>query len=266
MEMENNSINKDGMLSNFLLNAKREIIQYKRSLLLVLGSVFGLYILLGILLGYNHCGGGKTEFIISSIIMLTLGAVCASMAFGNLKTKEERIFSLMMPASEFSKFFLRWIAAVPVLFCLLVIAFYVEDIFRILTFMVFTPDYSDYPNYLQIMNPWNILLLGGSDEGKVVLSLALSTYFFTQAWYLLGAVMWPKLSFIKSFIALWVLQMAVGMLTTIIAGVFHIRLHHLISKADDIWWISGSMIVMSLGLYVLTYWRYKRTQVVYQLF
>lgn len=264
--MENNNVNKDSMLSDFMLNAKREIIQYKRSLLLVVGCILGSYILIGILMGYNHCGGGKTEFVTYSVIMLMFGAVCSSMAFSNLKTKEERIFSLMMPASEFSKFFLRWLAVVPILFGLLVVAFYVGDIFRILTFIVFTPDYSDYPNYLQIMNPQNILLLRGREEGDIVLSLVLATYFFTQAWYLLGAVIWPKLSFIKTFVALWVLQMGVGILCTIIGGIFHLRIQMFISSVNDIWWISGGMIATSLVLYALTYWRYKRTQVVYKLF
>lgn len=266
----NDRIAADGIIGNFMLEVRRSAIVNKRMLLIMLACIFGAYIVSGILLGINHAGGGKDEICLYSVYMILFGTVGASMIFSDLKQKEQRIDHIMVPASESSKFIIRWIFAVPVLFALLIAAFYVGDWSRMLAFMVTDANHADYPNYFHSPNPWSFWSLGygmRDNFGPIVFCMAIGSYFMNQSFYFLGAVMWPKFSFGKTLVAVLALQMLFGLIQSIFFKHFGLTIIYDESRAMSIMWsIFGVMVLLTIVCYVLAYIRYRRTQVVYHIF
>ncbi|MDE6095451.1 MAG: hypothetical protein K2G52_04620 [Muribaculaceae bacterium] len=262
-----NNQNNAGVSGNFLQNVRLELIQNRKQVLLCVLCVCALYILCGIYMGYNHCGGGKGETLIFALMAQLIALVFASLSFNDMKRKEMRIYSLMIPASTGAKFLTRWIAAVPALFILLVIGFYLGDLARIATFAVSDSSAAGFPEYMKVFNPWRVFYLDGDRDGLMFCCLVFSAYFFQQALYFLGAILWPKLSFVKTFAVIYVIQTVLGICLMIVhrLNVFSLTF------IDDyirtlLWSIFGILVVLTLGCYWLAYARYVRSQVVYKLF
>lgn len=269
--MENNDMNTSGVtMKNFMLEVRRSLLVNRKTLLIVLSAIFGTYILAGVLMGMYHYGGGKGEIIMYSFLMLLFGTVGASMIFSDLKTKEQRIDNLMVPASVFSKFLVRWIFAVPVLFLLFVAAYYIGDWIRILSFIVSHSDYSEFPNFLHTPDPWKFWSLENrtmDQFGPIVFCMALGSYFMNQSFYFLGAVMWPKFSFGKTLVSLTVLQTLFGIiLSSFLKNYAPVLMYDSDDAAVFLWSVFSGMVILTLACYILAYYRYRRTQVVYHIF
>ncbi len=260
-----NTNNSHVELGNFVKYVKFEFVQNRKPILLSVACIVAIYIFIGIFMGCKHKGGGEGETILFTIFAEFISCIVSSMAFANMKTKEERIFSLMVPASVEVKFLTRWLAIVPLLFGLLLAAFYIGDLARIAAFYFTSPDPMNFPNYLSVFNPWieyypRKEMLGGS-----LCSFLFTTYFFTQAFYFFGAVLWPKLSFIKTFAVLYVLQAIFGLFFLWIPKVVSFSLSY--EGAGNL--LRGSvviLIVLTLLIYYLTYLRLRKSQVVNKLF
>lgn len=249
-------------ISNYI---RLELNLNKKAILIGIAGVWMFYIFLGLLLGFNYSGGGKTEIIFFSLIAQIIACMVASFSFSVMKTKEKRIFHLMIPASVETKFMTRWTAIVPITFVVLLAGIYIGDFARILSFVATTENGWNYTNYTKVIDLWNFYLVGGDPDGKLVFCLAFGSYFFSQAMYFFGAILWPKLSFIKSFAAIYVIQTIVGLLLVMIKNMFDIHF-----TSEDLkpllWWMFGIMMTLTLILYYLSYLKYRRSQVVYKLF
>lgn len=258
------STQNKGIFSNFVIEIKKELTFNKKAISICLGGIFGTYIVLGAFLGYNHWGGGSDEIVVDLILALLFGTIIASWAFSDMKTKEERIFSLMTPSGVFSKFLIKWLTYIPVLFALLIAAIYIGDLARIAVFKISETDASLFPRYQEVINPWSFIIKSFEPYGGMMLCLAISIYFFYQAIYFLGAVVWPKLSFLKTFIAIEVIQTIVSILALVVFKIFHLRMH--LNDPELCWVWFAVNIILTFALYALTYYRYARSQVVYKLF
>ena len=89
-------VGNESFVENFWLNAKREIIDNRKFLLLGLACILGLYITTGAIMGYNGVGSGSSGVVIFTFYMMMFAFVGASVAFSDMKTKEERLYSLMV--------------------------------------------------------------------------------------------------------------------------------------------------------------------------
>lgn len=261
----NNQINivKSG---NFLNNVRLELVRNKKPLILGVSSIWGLYIIAGIFMGYNHTGGGGKETFIFAFMAQLIAIVVASLAFTDMKRKEERIYSLMIPASVNAKFITRWIGAVPLLFVLLVIGFYLGDFARISTFAISNAGWKDCPEYMKVFNPWIIFAAKGDlNDGVLACCIAFGSYFFSQSIYFFGAILWPKLSFIKTLASLYVIQTVLGIFLMLVHRFGSFSLSFL-DVRPLLWVMFAVLVVMTLVCYVLAYVRYSKSQVVYKLF
>lgn len=260
-----NTIYSEAKFGNFLKYVKFEFVQNRKPLLLSVVCIWAIYILIGILMGCRHNGGGEGETVMFSLCAQIISCIVASMAFVNMKTKEERIFSIMIPASVEVKYFTRWLAVVPVLFGILVVGFYLGDIARIAAFYFTSSDPMNYPNYMKIFNPWSEFKPTGVLNSGLLSGFLFATFFLTQAVYFFGAILWPKLSFIKTFAALYVLQTILGLALMWIFKAFSFTLS--LQVVDNLLWgIVVILIVITLLLYYLTYVWFRKSQVVYKLF
>ncbi len=259
---ENNIISSR---SNFITYIKFALLQNRKALLLSALSIWAIYIFMGVIMGYNMIGGGKGEIITFSLIAETIAAVGASFAFSNMKTKEQRIYDLMIPASIDAKYFTRWIAIVPGLFLILVAGFYLGDLARIASFSIFNPYITAPAEYGNIIDIWGFYTGYGYSDAMLIFCLAFGCYFMMQSIYLFGAILWPKLSFIKTFAAVYVIQTVLGLTVMMI----HKWISISFSIEDVIWllWcVFSVMVVITVLCYILAYYRYRNSQVVYKLF
>lgn len=258
-----NNINNGSSNGNFMKNVHLEFVRNKKTLLLCVLSIWALYIFAGFCMGWKGMGGGTAEIITFSIMAMFISTIVASMAFSNMKTKEQRIFSLMIPASVESKFFTRWIAVVPLLFIVLLSGFYLGDLARIGTRLMEGEALGS--NYMNIINPFCFYTGYGDPDGALICCLAFGSYFFNQSLYFLGAILWPKLSFLKTFAALYVLQTVCGFIFMFNYNSFALSFidGHGITT---LWIIASVMIMLTLTCYCLAYLKFKNSQVVYKLF
>ncbi|MBD5357104.1 MAG: hypothetical protein HDR88_08900 [Bacteroides sp.] len=208
--------------SNFMLTVKKEIIENRKALLFGIGSCWGLCILLGAFLGKFRMGGGMQEVFVFCFLFSIMSSIAGSLTFSNMKSKTGRISTLLLPASVVDKFLVRWLAVVPGLFVIMIIGFYIGDFSRIIMNWICGGNMDEH--YNKIINIWVLPSKIGGSESTLVSTLFISGYFFTQALYIFGAILWPKLSFIKTMFALWALQMIVGIVSMTLNHLFDFHL------------------------------------------
>lgn len=251
---------------NFSLTLKKEFIDNRKAILLETLGILGICITIGTFLGFNYSGGGIGELTFCSFLFLIIGCVTASMAFSNLKRKDTRIAALLVPDTMFDKFFIRWIAVVPVLLIILIIGFYFVEFSRIIVFKIVhsSANMPNYGDYCEILNPFKVLNLMNDPSGEPIVATFFTSYLFSQSFYILGSALWPKLSFIKTFAVLWVIQTIVS----IVLMSIHIELPDgfQIDGNTFFWCVSAGEAILSILIYFLAYMRFKNTQVIDKLF
>lgn len=251
---------------NFLSFAKKELIENRNLLILVCALTVGIYVLLGAFMGYIGEGGGTGEVFIFWIIAQILLCVVASMAFSSMRRKEGRIAELMIPATAFEKVSLRWIAAIPATFLLCVVGIYLGDWTRLLVYWATNGSVFHFETSAEPINPWVMFSIDATDKADAAMTfLFWSAFFLSQACYFFGAVLWPKYSILKTYVALWVIETMFGIAA--IAGVAQIEAITW-GKTEIITWMNIASVcacVLTVGLYVLTYWWYRRSTIISRL-
>lgn len=240
---------------------KKELLENKKTLITELIVAWGSCILLGSLLGLFGIGGGYAEVLAFYTLLQYIAFIYASLAFSPMKHKKGRISTLMLPASSEEKFFVRWFLAVPILILFLVAGFYLGDIFRIIVAWLSESRTND--NYYRILNIADIF----SYKHTFLTFLVISSYFFTQAIYFFGAILWPKLSFIKTFAAIYCVEMILGIALLLVFKFWFYDISFSESAIGNCCWSIGCIqIVLTLLLYWLSYYRFKTSSVIYHLF
>jgi hypothetical protein len=147
--------------------------------------------------------GSETDAMVSNSLnfFLAFGAICglalASNTFDTLKTRSSRLSVLMTPATPFEKFFSRWMISTIVYIVVFIILFMLADYTRVFIYRFIYPDATIIPASLKyLVITGSEYSLSGSSMGYKILS-----YFSFQSFFLLGSVIWPKNSFIKTLTA-----------------------------------------------------------------
>lgn len=258
--METNA-NNDRRINNFFLTVRKEAIDNRKHLLLRLVTLWGVFITMGGIWGYNHVDTGMPHFGILGFVALLFGAVVGAQTFSNMQTKTGRISALMLPASAADKFLVRWLAVVPLAFIALIAAFYLSELARILVALIHEGTID--ADYARPVNLYSMLTLYGEPGGWKFGFVCLASYFMGQAFYILGSALWPRHSFAKTFVVLWALQMLLGM---VVVPMRNIDLSFSFTGQDLAIWMGIGEIVLTIVLYYLAYLRFRRSQVVYKLF
>lgn len=251
------------MNNTFWMLLKKEATDNHKPILLGLIGIWGLFLLSGIFAGMIADVGLIVEipcFMILSSFVSTIGA---SLAFSSMKTKEGRISALMLPASRFEKFFVRWLATVPCLIIVIALGWLFGDLVRIGV---------ERMNNFEGPSFWSLLeqTLGRTGDSKMewnfFVTICITSFLVTQAFYFFGAILWPRLSFIKTMAALQILQLVL-VIFMLVTDLRPFNLNNIDETSDAfqiiIWIISA---VLCIGIYWLSYWWYSRSQVVYKLF
>lgn len=197
--------------SRLSLLARKNLVEDWRSILLSCAGLFGLLVLIGILVSHfcydeyvqpeNYSTFCNYRFFMwVLIIMFGVGAYVASIAFRTMKTAPAALSTLMVPASQFEKYALRWLVAVPLFLLLLFVAAYIADWIRV--------GYASAYYEMEVRPlPWGNILFDPEAAGyfKGFTSMGLLIYLCIQSFFLLGAIVWSRHSMLKTFVSCGVL-------------------------------------------------------------
>ena len=134
----------------------------------------------------------------------------------SMKNKTSRLSTLMTPSTPFEKFFSRWLISTIVFLVVFLIAFKLADYTRVMVYSLI------YPEVKEVILPVNLGDLVGSGKRWFLfnetyqLILVLSIYCFVQSLFVLGSSVWPKNSFLKTFVSVTIIVLIyvlMGMLT-----------------------------------------------------
>ena len=156
-------------------------------------------------------------FILIAFLWFLFGFGClsGSLTMKKMKSKTNRLSVLMTPATPFEKFFSRWLVSTVVLLVVFFITFELADYTRVLVYSLI------YPDVKEVILPVNLGDLVGSGKRWYLfhktyeLTLVLSIYCFVQSLFVLGSSVWPKNSFLKTFVSVTIIVLIyvlVGML------------------------------------------------------
>lgn len=190
------------------LLVRKNIQENWRQIALSWAGIFGLLVIIALLVARaSHYDGIQPEYYSSRSIANFLGwitavfSICgvyvASCSFKRMATPPGALSTLMTPASQFEKFALKWLAAVPVYILIFFVIAYLADWIRV---------YASYWMYDIEVRPVNVMkiLFHPTDMGlfKGIAWRSLLYFLAVQSFFLLGSIVWPKNSALKTFVCM----------------------------------------------------------------
>lgn len=219
----NTAINQTFDWSRFTATVRKEVVENKRMLLFTIIGIYGLLTMVMIL--GNLITPQKDFFtdpevyhipqiIVGSIASLVV-CIVASLAFKDLKTKPGRTHYLTSPSSTLEKF----LASVLIYAVAMTVAFFVcaqlADLTRIAALWWFRSDSFYVPGPMNFLNSI-AETVRGYDE--IADAANITSYMSLVMWiglianmglFLMGSVLWPRLSALKTFAALYAVEFVV---------------------------------------------------------
>lgn len=226
-------------------------VEQRKTILLSIGSYLGFILLLGIWSGgWLGLRVGMNDAGMYAVISWIMCVVVASMMFGDFKKKEDRLSTLMTPATAWQKFLPRLLTAVPGTLILATLGWYVYEYSKIISFGINEGIWQACPHPIEAIfeDGWESII-------------AIGSYFlFIQSIFFLGGVAWPKKSFIKTLglLAIFGLMLSVilGLLTKIQWQFI------IIQKSAIVWTLIVFTLILSVCIFYLAYRKLKRMNVV----
>lgn len=203
--------------------------------------------------------------VISFIIVVLSG----SMIISDLKTKQQRIDELALPATNLEKFVARAIGSTLLAVVILVVAFFVADLLQMLinmllhkgTFASITVAVKD-----TIMKTRDFDITPYIEDSGMSISMAVTLYTLTpNAFYILGGMLFRKTAWLKTSLALVLLAIIVFSLFVGYAYLVYKYTDYVVYIPE---WVSNSWfsvtfnIVQIVVCYYLAYRIYCRLQAI----
>ncbi len=260
------------------LLARKELQENWRQIALSWAGIFGLLVIISLLVARgSHYNGIQPEYYSSrsienflgwiTVVFLICGAYVAAYSFKRMATPPGALSTLMTPASQFEKFAIKWLIAVPVYILIFFLIAYVADWIRV---------YSSYWMFdieVRPVNVTKILFHQTTDIGFVNRLAYHSLLYFLagQSFFLLGSIVWPKNSALKTFVCMiaicfiyvWIgiwfvslLDISDGDTHLYYSGPEFLNDHRLLYVAD------AFAIIVAVINYWLTYRRFREAETI----
>lgn len=215
----NTAINQTFDWSRFTATLRKELVENKRGILFTVICIYGLLTLMmiiGNLIGHNPVSmqemlDVKAPQIVVGMILTFVVCVSASMAFIGLKTKTSRASYLTSPSSTFEKFVVNILIYVVGIFIAYFACAQLADLTRIAVLWFFKGE-----NFA-VHGPINFLTCLSDvasiyDEPELGLkgfdTMVIVGLIANAGLYLLGSVIWPRLSLLKTFAAVYAIEIS----------------------------------------------------------
>ena len=255
---------------------KKVLVEDRKRLLQRIITVFGLLVVFGAIISdscYQHYMEGLKIGIVRSeidpaidglmplfVFGLFIGcALSASFIMEPMSSKTSRIYALMLPATSFEKYFVRWFIYTIGYLVVYYLLFLLVDVMRVCVFSVIYPEI----DIITFINPYaEIVAL----RDEVPLGFVVSLYLLLQSIFVLGSSLWPKYAFLKTFTAYTILGMAFSAFFAGIMNLFNRPGNSYIMPelSDDTLFLIATCGVMMVTLFFwwLAYKRFKEMEVV----
>ena len=255
---------------------KKVLVEDRKRLLQRIITVFGLLVVFGAIISdscYQHYMEALKIGIVRSeidpaidglmplfIFGLFIGcALSASFIMEPMSSKTSRIYALMLPATSFEKYFVRWFIYTIGYLVVYYLLFLLVDVMRVCVFSVIYPEI----DIITFINPYaEIVAL----RDEVPLGFVVSLYLLLQSIFVLGSSLWPKYAFLKTFTAYTILGMA---FSAFFAGLMNLfdrpgNSYIMPELSDDTLFLIATCGVMMVTLFFwwLAYKRFKEMEVV----
>ena len=255
---------------------KKVLVEDRKRLLQRIITVFGLLVVFGAIISdscYQHYMEALKIGIVRSeidpaidglmplfVFGLFIGcALSASFIMEPMSSKTGRIYALMLPATSFEKYFVRWFIYTIGYLVVYYLLFLLVDVMRVCVFSVIYPEI----DIITFINPYaEIVAL----RDEVPLGFVVSLYLLLQSIFVLGSSLWPKYAFLKTFTAYTILGMAFSAFFAGLMNLFNRPGNSYIMPvlSEDTCFLIATCGVMMVTLFFwwLAYKRFKEMEVV----
>ena len=255
---------------------KKVLVEDRKRLLQRIITVFGLLVVFGAIISdscYQHYMEALKIGIVRSeidpaidglmplfVFGLFIGcALSASFIMEPMSSKTSRIYALMLPATSFEKYFVRWFIYTIGYLVVYYFLFLLVDVMRVCVFSVIYPEI----DIITFINPYaEIVAL----RDEVPLGFVVSLYLLLQSIFVLGSSLWPKYAFLKTFTAYTILGMA---FSAFFAGIMNLfnrpgNSYIMLELSDDTLFLIATcgILLVTLFFWWLAYKRFKEMEVV----
>lgn len=255
---------------------KKVLVEDRKRLLQRIITVFGLLVVFGAIISdscYQHYMEALKIGIVRSeidpaidglmplfVFGLFIGcALSASFIMEPMSSKTSRIYALMLPATSFEKYFVRWFIYTIGYLVVYYLLFLLVDVMRVCVFSVVYPEI----DIITFINPYAEIVALRDDAP---LGFIVSLYLLLQSIFVLGSSLWPKYAFLKTFTAYTILGMA---FSAFFAGLMNLfdrpgNSYIMPELSDDTLFLIATCGVMMVTLFFwwLAYKRFKEMEVV----
>lgn len=233
-----NTTNQIFNWGRFTAALRKELVENKRQLILIVVSIFlflAIFMVLGNILNnkMNQCYGSEMQMmdLMPSIFVMSIYSfvvmIMASLAFRNLTSKTGRVLLFSSPSSTTEKFIVNLVVYVVGAFVVFIVCAQLADLARIAVLTPFKSKTFEVPGPMNFfstlidspsnaMSVYNIFEEAGID-GSSMRTMVILSFLLAPAVFFMGSVLWPRLSFLKTFAAKIVLN---GIINVIVMMLF----------------------------------------------
>ena len=261
-----NTVNQIFNWNRFTAALRKEVVENWRTIVF---TILGIYLLLTVIMILGNIIDSISDNIVSSLMnmvpqktvffMLAIALmVVASLSFRNLKSKNGRVALFTSPSSTLEKFLVNVLIYVVGSIVVFFACAQLADLTRIGILSLVGADDLIVPGPINFLSAINDTVTGiGSIEpvAKGMRWIFWLSLLATPGMYLLGSVLWPRLSLLKTFAASQILSIVVMIIAITLTNV-------LIPEDEIVNWLkniveSGTLtnwIAISLGVQAVLYW------------
>ena len=188
-----------------------------------------------------------------------------------MKNKTGKISVMMLPATSFEKFSVRWLTYSIGFLLVYFLAFELADWIRVVVFSNYYPKET-----INSFPVWRVITTGDfrtdeivSSKQRQIVSIVIAVFWAMQSFFVLGSTLWQKNSFLKTAVALFALCAGIGLVAywstkLFIPDDFYIRMnkYEYISEETALLMVSIFFYAIALFNTVLAYFRYKEMEVI----
>ena len=264
-------------LPRFMNLCRKEMVESWRSNVLRMVLLYGVMAVVMVWNGYfeyrtEYEGTEDPTWVFLLVIFIwglwVFGCLSASFTMEKMKTKINRISTLMIPATPFEKFFLRWFVFTVIFLVVFLITYKLADYTRVIVYSLAYPE-KDFISPVDLSH-----VVGNRDEYYTLCRTGLqfgavmAMYFFVQSLFVLGSTIWPKNSFLKTFASGTIIGIVYFLIGTLITKMLLDNELHNSSPGSVI--SNENMMVLlivvctffALFNWILAYFRFKESEII----
>ena len=274
-----NTVNQIFNWNRFTAALRKEVVENWRTIVF---TILGIYLLLTVIMILGNFIDSISDNIVSSLMnmvpqktvffMLTIALmVVASLSFRNLKSKNGRVALFTSPSSTLEKFLVNVLIYVVGSIVVFFACAQLADLTRIGILSLVGADDLIVPGPINFLSAINDTVTGiGSIEpvAKGMRWIFWLSLLATPGMYLLGSVLWPRLSLLKTFAASQILSIAVMIIAITLTNVLIPEdeianwLKNIVENGTLTNWIAISLGVQAVLYWGLSWYLFKRKDVV----